>query len=143
VVRRDTCSLVAKLMEGSLRTLFSSKDLSLVKSYLQNQFRKINAGRVPLSEYVLSSKVKLGHYAADRRKGANVHPPPSAVVAKRRMLQDPRAAPLYKQRVPYVVVCGPPKTILVDLVVHPHDYYGDSGMRVNTIYYVTKQASAT
>lgn len=44
-VRRDGCPAVSKLLEHSLRLLFSSRDLSLVKEYLRRQWSKILANR--------------------------------------------------------------------------------------------------
>ncbi len=47
-VRRDSCPAVAKVLEGSLRALFASRDLSLVKSYCTREWAKILAGRVSI-----------------------------------------------------------------------------------------------
>lgn len=56
-VRRDTCAAVAKTLERSLRILFNSHDLSLVKSYLQRQWSKIIKGRVSLQDFVFAKEV--------------------------------------------------------------------------------------
>lgn len=48
--------------------------------------------------------------------------PPAAVVALRKRLQDPRAAPEYKERVPYLVVYGPPQARLSEIVVGPEEF---------------------
>ena len=44
--RRDSCPAVAKMLEASLRLLFSSKDLSGVKDYCTRQWGKILSNRV-------------------------------------------------------------------------------------------------
>lgn len=62
-VRRDTCPLVAKLMRKSLESLFKTRDLSLVKYYLQKQFQKIFEDRLPLSDFTFRKEVRLGTYA--------------------------------------------------------------------------------
>lgn len=48
--------------------------------------------------------------------------PPAAVVALRKRLQDPRAAPEYKERVPYLVVYGPPQARLSEIVMGPDEF---------------------
>lgn len=45
-MRRDGCPAVSKMLEASLRLLFSTADLSLVKSYCTRQWTKILANRV-------------------------------------------------------------------------------------------------
>lgn len=47
-VRRDGCPAVSKMLEASLRLLFSTADLSLVRSYCARQWGKILANRVSL-----------------------------------------------------------------------------------------------
>lgn len=66
-VRRDGCEALIKIMEKSLRILFSTLDISLVKKYLQNQFVKMISGRISNHDFILSGKVKLGSYAAERK----------------------------------------------------------------------------
>jgi DNA polymerase zeta len=61
-VRRDTCPAVSKIMEKSLRLLFSKRDLSLVKEYLQEQWMKILNGTVSLSDFIFAKEVRLGTY---------------------------------------------------------------------------------
>lgn len=53
-VRRDSCPAVAKTMERSLRLLFETRDLSVVKLYLQRQLDKILAGRVSVHDFVFA-----------------------------------------------------------------------------------------
>jgi hypothetical protein len=45
-VRRDGCPAVSKMLEACLRVLFSTADLSLVRSYCTRQWTKILANRV-------------------------------------------------------------------------------------------------
>lgn len=44
-VRRDFCPAVAKTLEKSLRLLFTTKDVSLVKEYLTEQWLKVLMGK--------------------------------------------------------------------------------------------------
>ncbi|GLC55953.1 hypothetical protein PLESTB_001048500, partial [Pleodorina starrii] len=134
-VRRDSCPAVSKLLEQSIRLLFTSKDLSAVKAYLRRQWTKILANRVSVQDFVFAKEVRLGTYSAN---AATV--PPAAVVATKAMAADPRAEPRYAERVPYVVVYGEPGARLVDLVVSPHQLVESGGLlRLNGTYYIVKQ----
>lgn len=130
-VRRDTCPAVSKILEKSLRMLFESKDMSLIKSYLRTQWTKILTGRVSLMDFVFRKEVRLGTYRGH-------HAPPAALVSMKAMQTDPRSAPRYGERVPYVVVAGTPKSRLIDLVFHPHAMTPESGLTINAHYYITR-----
>lgn len=130
-VRRDTCPAVSKILEKSLRMLFESKDMSLIKSYLRTQWTKILTGRVSLMDFVFRKEVRLGTYRGH-------HAPPAALVSMKAMQHDPRSAPRYGERVPYVVVAGTPKSRLIDLVFHPHAMTPESGLTINAHYYITR-----
>ncbi|CAN0059976.1 unnamed protein product [Discosporangium mesarthrocarpum] len=109
-VRRDGCPLVVKMLEKVLRLLFASKDLSKVKGYLYRQWWRILSGRAAVGDFIFAKEVRLGTYASD------TYLPPAAIVASKKMASDPRAEPKYSERVPYVVVCGPPGIRLMDQV---------------------------
>lgn len=87
-VRRDGCPAVAKvsavltvvsilcyavfswqILEKSLRLLFTSRDVSHVKSYTQRQFGKVLEGRVDLRDYIFAKEYRGRHYY---RPGASV-----------------------------------------------------------------------
>ncbi|GIL62894.1 hypothetical protein Vafri_17102, partial [Volvox africanus] len=134
-VRRDSCPAVAKMLEQSLRLLFTARDLTAVKTYLRRQWTKILSNRVSVRDFIFAKEVRLGTYSAN---AATI--PPAAVVATKAMAADPRAEPRYAERVPYVVVHGEPGARLVDLVVSPHQLVESGGsLRLNGTYYITKQ----
>lgn len=56
-VRRDGCPAVVKIQERAMRTLFETRDLSAVRSYLQRQWAKILAGSVSLQDFVFAKEV--------------------------------------------------------------------------------------
>lgn len=130
-VRRDTCPLVSKVLEKTLKILARTKDLSQVQNYVQRQFQKVLAGaKQNLQDFVFCKEVRLGTYAADR------HPeefgdeeddveagqrPHSAIVALQRIQKDPRDYPQYGERVPYVIVFGQGNDRLRELVVSPEE----------------------
>jgi DNA polymerase zeta len=146
-VRRDTCPAVAKVLEATLRLLLGRRDLSEVRAAVTAACGRLLAGRVGLADLVFAKEVRLGTY-----RGAL--PPPAALVAARAVAADPRAAPRLGERVPYVVVCGPPGARLADLVVSPAALVEASGvgagggagggaypsarLRPNGAYYVAK-----
>jgi DNA polymerase zeta len=134
MVRRDTCGLVTKLMEASLKTMFSTLDLSQVKLQLQRAWTSMFEEEAPVQDYVFAKEVRLGTYS---ERGLL---PPAAIVASKAMLSDPRAEPRYAERIPYVVINGEPGSRLVDLVLSPHQLLRSAGtLRLNANYYITKQ----
>lgn len=44
------------MLEKSLRLLYSSKERSLVKNYVQRQFKKVLEGRVDLKDYTFAKE---------------------------------------------------------------------------------------
>ena len=55
------------------------------------------------------------------------------------MLTDRRSEPRSGERVPYIVVYGTPGQPLIQLVRRPHDLLDNPGLRLNGVYYITKQ----
>ncbi|KAA8499335.1 DNA polymerase zeta catalytic subunit [Porphyridium purpureum] len=136
IVRRDSVPLVQKSMERMLRILFETQDASRVKAYLQHVMASVMRGAVKTLLFVFRKKVRLGSYKNDASL------PPAAVVALRNMRNDPRAAPLYNQRVPFVVVYRGPRARLRDCVMHVDDYLDQAHLgrvRLNATYYIAKQ----
>lgn len=104
-VRRDSCPVVAKMLEKCIRILFEDQDLSKAKRYCQKQWSKILLNRAPVQDLIFQKEVRLGSY----RNETSI--PPAAVVASKAMAIDPMAEPRYGERVPYVVVYGQPVRI--------------------------------
>jgi DNA polymerase zeta len=52
-------------------------------------------------------------------------PPPGAIISARKMMDDPRAEPQYRERVLYVVKAGAPGARLTDRVVSPEEMLKD------------------
>lgn len=51
-------------MEKSLKLLFETKDVSLVKSYVQTQFKKIIEGKVTMRDLTFAKEYRgMNHYA--------------------------------------------------------------------------------
>jgi len=47
-----------QMLEKSLRILFETKDVSLVKRYVQNQFTKISSGKIPLQDLTFAREFR-------------------------------------------------------------------------------------
>ena len=136
-VRRDGCPIVAKTLTRTLHTLFTPPhDLSRVKDLVLKQCARIRAGRVRLDDFVFAKEVRLGTYAAQHVTQL----PPAAIVAWKRLQQDPRSEPKYGERVPYVVVRGPPRSRLADVCVAPEVVLESRGaVTLHADYYIDKQ----
>ncbi|EPE04566.1 dna polymerase zeta catalytic [Ophiostoma piceae UAMH 11346] len=127
-VRRDGSPVASKILEKCLRLLFETADLSCIKAYLQTQFDDVMNDRLSIADLCFSKEVRApGSYRA---------PPPGAVVASRRMAQDPRATLVNGERVPYVVVSGPPGMPLRDRCVAPEEVVKNRKLRLDSDYYI-------
>lgn len=131
-VRRDGCPAVAKMLEKTLRQLFETRDVSAVKRYVCRQFAKICAGRANLQDFTFAKEFRG---TAGYKPGACV---PSLELARRWVQTDRRAEPRRGERVPYVIVNGPPGVPLIRLVRHPLEFMADAGLTINAVYYITK-----
>ena len=132
-VRRDGCPAVQKMLEATIRVLFTTRDLSQVRRYLERTWRKILAGRVSVQDFVFAKEVRLHAY-----RGPTL--PPGAVVAAKAMALDPRAEPASGERVPYCVIYGAPGARLVDMVVAPEELTDSKGeKRLHAQNYIKKQ----
>ena len=99
--------------------------LEMIFRFVQNEFRKILTAQVPIPDFILWREVKLGSYkmksanAADQNLqdeemdyhkiiAMNPSLPPAALISIKRICNDERDVPLYKEKVPYLVIYGEP-----------------------------------
>ncbi|RLU15029.1 hypothetical protein DMN91_012916 [Ooceraea biroi] len=131
-VRRDGCPAVAKVLEKSLRILFDTKDVSLVKSYVTRQFEKIFQRRVSIQDLTFAKEFRgMRGYKAN----ACV---PALELTRRLTKKDPRAVPRTSERVRYVIVAGAPNQALIQCVRAPMEVIADPALIPNSVYYITK-----
>ena len=118
LIRRDSCTLVRKMMDRTLRMVFdSSLQWSLLQvepdyeqmrktlgDYFVAQIRKMETEQPNIGDYVFAKEVRLGTYSNPS------YLPPAALIATKRMEKDKNAEPLYAERVQYVVVTGSSST---------------------------------
>ena len=155
------------MLEKSLRILFETKNVSLVKRYVQSQMCKIASGRISLQELTFAREFRGLH---GYRPGAcvpaleltryNLH----NLVKKmhfqlnylsiypsfRRFCKNDRMrVPNVGERVPYVIIYGEPGKPLIQSVRSPDevlkgkwldaaDCQNAMSMRPNAAYYITK-----
>ncbi|CUF33708.1 DNA polymerase zeta catalytic subunit, putative [Bodo saltans] len=117
-IRRDQCAATARVLESLIRCLFDhSGDLTRLKTYFTEQVTKILRHDINPTDVIIRREVKLGTYAKDSTL------PPAARVALKKIQRDSASAPLYGERVPYVVLTGGSHNAgsdkLMDLVEDP------------------------
>ncbi|XP_013401408.1 uncharacterized protein LOC106167234 [Lingula anatina] len=132
-VRRDSCSAVSKILERSIKILFTTRDVSQVKQYVQKQCVKVMEGKASMQDLI---------FAKEYRGKAGYKPMacvPALELSKKMLAADRRSEPRVGERVPYVIVYGSPGLPLIQLVRSPVEVLQDSSLRLNAVYYITKQ----
>jgi DNA polymerase zeta len=135
-IRRDQCSLTQKVLKESLVTLYKS-GIEAVKSYLTRQWLFILGGHCPVSDFILTGRVR------SRYRGGRIGPV-QAVLAKRLAEADPGRVVRHKERQPYVIVASPGlKFTLKDNVLTPIELLEQwDTYTIHTTYYVTRHLNA-
>ncbi|XP_053670865.1 DNA polymerase zeta catalytic subunit [Anopheles nili] len=131
-VRRDGCPIVAKMLEKVLRILFETCDVSKVKHYVCRQFTKILEGRINLQDFIFAKEFRGED---GYKENACV---PALELTRKWKQTDPRREPRRGQRVPYVIINGPPLVPLIRLVRSPYELLANEGLKINSNYYISK-----
>jgi DNA polymerase zeta len=95
-VRRDQCLLTKKILRNSLVMLYRH-DIEAVKSYLFRQWALILSGKLPMSDFILTGRVR------SRYRGGKIGPV-QAALARRLVEADPAKVIRHKERQAYVIV---------------------------------------
>ncbi|VIO89415.1 Uncharacterized protein BM_BM6377 [Brugia malayi] len=127
-VRRDTCPLVSKILEKTLRLLFIN-DMNRMVRYLDIQLS--NLSQLPLSDFIFSRE-----YRKSYAESAVVA---SKMIAEKRKAICRRYEPEVGERVPYVIVSGEPKSTLISCVREPDEFIFDRRLKINFEYYIRRQ----
>lgn len=135
-IRRDQCALTQKVLRNALVTLFRS-GINAVKNYLFRQWTLILAGHLPVSDFILTGRVR-SHY-----RGGRVGPV-QAVLARRLAEADPGRVVRHKERLAYVIVATPGLTFrLRDCVLTPMELLEQwDAYTIHSAYYITKHVNA-
>jgi DNA polymerase zeta len=131
-IRKDQCALTQKVLRNALITLFRS-GVEDVKTYLYRQWSLIFAGQLPISDFILTGRVKSRYRGG--REG-----PVQAVLARRISEADPGRVVRHKERLPYVIVATPGVTFrLKDCVLTPLELLERwDAYTIHSSYYIIK-----
>ncbi|XP_004372527.1 DNA polymerase zeta catalytic subunit isoform X1 [Trichechus manatus latirostris] len=132
-VRRDSCPAVSKILERSLKLLFETRDISLIKQYVQQQCMKLLEGKASIQDFIFAKEYR-GSFSY--KPGACV---PALELTRKMLTYDRRSEPRVGERVPYVIIYGTPGVPLIQLVRRPVEVLQDPTLRLNATYYITKQ----
>ncbi|KAL6043773.1 hypothetical protein STEG23_018540, partial [Scotinomys teguina] len=132
-VRRDSCPAVSKILERSLKLLFETRDISLIKQYVQRQCMKLVEGKASIQDFTFAKEYR-GSFSY--RPGACV---PALELTRKMLTYDRRSEPRVGERVPYVIIYGTPGLPLIQLIRRPTEVLQDPTLRLNATYYITKQ----
>ncbi|KAM5256763.1 DNA polymerase zeta catalytic subunit [Ctenodactylus gundi] len=132
-VRRDSCPAVSKILERSLKLLFETRDISLIKQYVQRQCMKLLEGKASIQDFIFAKEYRG---SSSYRPGACV---PALELTRKMLTYDRRSEPRVGERVPYVIIYGAPGVPLIQLVRRPAELLQDPTLRLNATYYITKQ----
>lgn len=143
------------MLEKTLRILFETCDVSAVKRYVCRQFTKILSGRANIQDLIFAKEfrgingykpgacvpsLELTRYVSDNRLKlySRVRAVKIYIIYRKSLAIDRRSEPRRGERVPYLVINGPPGVALIRLVRSPHEYLNNEGFKINAIYYITK-----
>jgi DNA polymerase zeta len=135
-IHRDQCALTQKVIRNSLTILFRS-GVNAVKNYLYRQRILILAGKLPLSDYILTGRVR------SRYRGGRIGPV-QAVLARRLAEADPGKNVRHNERQAYVIVATPGIAFrLRDCVLTPMELLEQwDAYTIHSAYYITKHVNA-
>ena len=135
-VRKDQCALTQKVLRNSLVALFRY-GIDEVKLYLFRQWGLILAGNLPVSDFILTGRVR------SKYRGGRVGPV-QAVLSRRLAEADPGRVVRHKERLAYVIVATPGLTFrLKDCVVTPMELLEQwDAYTIHSAYYITKHVNA-
>jgi DNA polymerase zeta len=133
-IRRDQCALTQKVLANALKTLFS-RGIPAVKEYLVRQWKLIESGKLPVSDFILTGRVRSKYRASL---------PVQAALARRLTEYDPGRVVRHKERLAYVIIASPGKAVrLSDAVMTPLELMEHWDLHtLNTTYYITKHVNA-
>ena len=120
------------MLRNALITLFRH-GVDAVKAYLCRQWSLILSGNLPVSDFILTGRVRSRYRGG--REG-----PVQAVLARRMAEADPGRVIRQKERLPYVIVAMPGLTFrLKDCVLTPLELLERwDAYTIHSAYYITK-----
>lgn len=136
IIRRDQCALTQKVLKNALITLFKH-GIQAVKEYMFRQWSQIFAGKLPVSDFILTGRVRSKYRGG--KEG-----PVQAVLARRLAEADPGRVIRHKQRLSYVIVATPGVTFrLKDCVLSPLELLERwDAYKIHSGYYIERHVNA-
>ena len=135
-IRKDQCILTQKILRDGLIKILKGESMGELKQYLHRQWALIHSGRLPVSDFILTGRVRTSY----RGKVG----PVQAALAKRLAEADPGRIVRHKERQPYVIVASPGRNFkLRDCVLTPDELLAQwDAYTVHSQYYATKHLNA-
>jgi DNA polymerase zeta len=135
-VRRDQCALTQKVLRNSLIMLFRH-GAAAVKDYLFRQWSLIMAGQLPMSDFILTGRVR------SRYRNGSIGPVQAALF--RRLAEyDPGLVIKNKERISYVIVAVAGASYkLRDCVLTPMELLSQwDAYTIHSSYYIEKHVNS-
>eukprot|EP00970_Alexandrium_tamarense_P010722 scaffold2211_cov276-Alexandrium_tamarense.AAC.2 len=139
--KKKYCGMVHE-STSQKRPVFEAKGiethgLGRTKEYLRTQWSLVHASRVPVSDFVLTGRVR------SRYRGGKIGPV-QAALARRLAEVDPGRVVRHKERLPYVIVASPGQSFkLRDCVLTPLELLEQwDAYTIHSAYYITKHVNA-
>ncbi|XGW15553.1 hypothetical protein V3C99_001205 [Haemonchus contortus] len=123
-IRRDTCMVVANVLERSLKLIFA-QDWRALSTYLNTKLSRLED--LPYTDFVFSKEFR-GHYTDNA-------PVPQLKVAMRLAAQNPAHIALVGERLPYIVTQGAPDASVISCVRSIPDFLADKSLQIHFTYY--------
>lgn len=136
-IRKDQCALTQKILRNALVTIFRGGGIQCVREYLNRQWALIHAGQLPVSDYILTGRVRSQY------RGGKIGPV-QAALARRLAEADPGRIIRHKERLPYVIVATPGRSFkLRDCVLTPNELLSQwDSFTIHATYYARKHVNA-
>jgi len=138
LARRDNCSLVRELQEGSLSIMLKEGDHRKAIDYVKGQVRELLAGRIDMSRLVISKKLTANYEIPVGQPGGYGSIQTHAMLAKKIRERNPGEAPCIGDRIRYVIVRGIKGASVSERAEDPL-YVMDNGLQLDYNYYLHQQ----
>ena len=129
-VRRDSCPIVSKLMERSLKIFFRTDNINEVKKYVIDQCSNLFRGNISLQDFIFAREFRGIH---GYQPGIITH---SLHLARQKVSEDLRSEPRIGSRIPYLYIYENHDSPLIDLVRTPEQVIADSSLIIHMHYYL-------
>ncbi|WKX99192.1 hypothetical protein Q1695_014235 [Nippostrongylus brasiliensis] len=123
-IRRDTCLVVANILERCLKLIFT-RNWRALSSYLNTKLTRLRD--LPYTDFVFCKEFR-GHYTDNA-------PVPQLKVAMRMAAENPAHIALTGERIPYIVTQGTPNATVISCVRSIPDFLADKRLQIHFTYY--------